>query len=333
MASSTPIVTIAIPTLNRIHYLRDTLASAFAQTYPSVQVLVSENACEDGTTSYLEGISDPRLRILHQPARLSMYDHWNALVQAAVGDYFLLLSDDDILHPQAIGEMVKAFERHALAGFVFCRGMVIDHNGQPIIPGKSVKSPLTAEEMVLGFFQSRLDLWPCALLFRLADVRTGYSQEFPLGADAALWMSIVCRYGEARFVDSTLVRYRVHRNTTMTTAVERWQEENRKLATFAIEQLEAYGRGNPHLFRQITKAAERLNVRISAGLLRNSSHESRVRILFRLLRQSRQVGGVYRRLVLTKSIIELSVPPQWRKHLVTLSRLFKGQAAFFGRSE
>lgn len=333
MSSSTPIVTIAIPTLNRIRYLRDTLESALAQTYPRVDILVSENACEDETASYLRNINDPRLRILHQPVRLSMYDHWNALVQSAAGEYFLLLSDDDLLHPQAIAEMVEAFERNPKSGCVFCRGVVIDSNGQQIIPGKTSKPSLTAEEMMLGFFQSRFDLWPCALLFRLADVRGGYSTEFPLGADAALWMRVVARYGQATFVNSTLVSYRVHQNTTMTTQVERWQEENRSLAAYAIKELRANGKDDPDLFEKLLKAAERLNIRIAAGMLRSSSTDSRGRILFRLLRRSIHAGSPYELLVLSKSIIELSVSPRWRKHLVGLSRLVKGQAGLFGRSE
>jgi glycosyltransferase involved in cell wall biosynthesis len=326
-----PLVTIAIPTLNRAHLLRLTLESALNQTYPNLEILVSDNASEDGTWDLLQGLVDKRLRTLRQATRLSMYEHWNKILSVARGDYFLLLSDDDVLRPQAIDKMMAAFQRDSSAGFVFCRGIIIDSEGRELIPGQNSKPLVTAEAMMLDFFRSKLDLWPCALLFRSSDIREGYPAEFPLGADAAVWMRVVARYGYARFVETPLVEYRVHRNTTTTVGVAPWQQENRKLAFLAIEQLQANGRGTASLFAQITKAVERLNIRISAGLLKNSS-QSGFRVLFGFVKQSREFVSLYGMLVLSKSIIELTLPQKLRKYLVGLSRILKGQATFHSRS-
>lgn len=321
--SEAPLVTIAIPTLNRSAYLRITLESALTQTYPEVEVLVSDNASEDDTASLLQSFAHDRLRVLHQPSRLPMYPHWNQLVKAARGKYFLLLSDDDILESDAIETLVARFKLQPSVGFVFCRGTVIDSKGIEIIPGKSAKSTLSAQEMMMGFFQSELDLWPCSILFRLMDLEGGYSDEFPLGADAAVWMRIVAKYGIAVFLNRLLTRYRVHSNTTATVGIRPWQQENRRLAAFAIEQLRANGREQPHLTEKLLASANRLNLRIAAGLIRERAIAGRRHALLQLLTHSSEFATPYGALVFSKALIGISAPRSWRKVLVNWSRTIK----------
>lgn len=322
--SKAPLVTIAIPTLNRCAYLRVTLESALAQTYPAMEVLVSDNASEDGTSSFLQSIKDARLRVLRRPARLPMYPHWNQLVRAARGEYFLLLSDDDILESDAVETMVARFESQRTAGFVFCRGIVIDSNGAEVLPGKSAKSTLSAEEVMLGFFQSELDLWPCSILFRLQDLESGYPERFPLGADAAVWMRIVAKHGIAIFVSRMLTRYRVHGNTTTTVGIRPWQEENLMLAAYAIEQLRANGRELPQLSEKLLISAERLNLRIAAGLIQQRG--GRLRSLRQLLEHRIEFATPYGVLIFSKALIGILAPLSWRKVLVDWSRMMKRYA-------
>jgi glycosyltransferase involved in cell wall biosynthesis len=321
-----PLVTIAIPTLNRCAYLRTTLESALAQTYPALEILVSDNASEDGTSSYLGSVADERLRVMRQPARLPMYPHWNQLVKAARGQYFLLLSDDDILESDAIETMVARFELQSSAGFVFCRGTVIDSNGTDAIPGKNAKSTLSAEEVMLGFFKSELDLWPCSILFRSKDLDGGYPEQFPLGADAAVWMRIVAKHGIAIFVSRMLTRYRVHRNTTATVGARPWEQENRKLAAYAIEQLGANGRGLPDLSEKLRTSADRLNLRIAAGLIRERAVDGRMNSLLQLLKHSGEFATPYGAVVFSKALIGISAPRSWRKAMVNWSRTIKRYA-------
>ena len=36
-------VTIGIPTYNRLNYLKEAVSSALAQTYPNIEILISQN--------------------------------------------------------------------------------------------------------------------------------------------------------------------------------------------------------------------------------------------------------------------------------------------------
>jgi len=102
-------VTIGIASRNRCALLIRALKSALEQTYPLIQVVVSDDASDDGTAEALAMITDPRLVCIRQQERLGVVRNQNAVLQAAEGEFFISCSDDDILAPDAIRQMVDPF--------------------------------------------------------------------------------------------------------------------------------------------------------------------------------------------------------------------------------
>ena len=277
-----PKVTIAIPTRNRANYLHLALDSALRQTLQDVEIVISENCCTDGTVDLLATIVDPRVRILRQTADLTMVQNWNACVDAAAGEYFLLLSDDDVLEPRAIEALVQAFEAGPdpnRTGFVYCGGRMIDGDGKLIRPG--MRSPLQEEapELIVAFFQGKRATWPCSILLRRSDIEDGYSSDFLLVTDAAAWIKAVCRHGLARFVDEELVNYRAHNNLTRSTPIPVWHQENLSVAALAVRSLREACRSNPVLERKIERAARRLNMHTTLALPLSALDKSRSTVL------------------------------------------------------
>jgi glycosyltransferase involved in cell wall biosynthesis len=265
-------VSIAIPTLNRANYLRLALRSALAQTHGEIEVVVSNNASTDNTVEVLtEFSSDSRLRVLTQLETLSMAENWNACVAAATGDFFLLLSDDDILLPEAISCLLKAFDGgpmpEAEVAMAFCRGEVIDEKGVVFRTGPSYPDFEPAETTILEFFNGRRLVWPCCILYRRSDLGAGYSSEYPLANDVAKLVRITVRRGYTVFVNQVLAQYRMHRSVTNTTAVEDWHRDLNKIAEMAISELRARGRGDESLYEEIRAASRRLNTRMIPDVL------------------------------------------------------------------
>jgi glycosyltransferase involved in cell wall biosynthesis len=214
---ATPIVTIGLPTFNRLSYLERSLQSALAQTYPRLEIIVSDNHSDDGTTEYLNGIKDDRLTILRQERNLGMMGNWNAILSAATGEFFLLLSDDDYLHPEAIAEMVRCFNRAGgedSLGLVYGRTVIVDQNDRvmritPAVPEKTT-SPI---DLMLAFFRHEQPMYPCSILLRTADIRDGNgypAERFPLAADAYAWTRVASTGRSAAFVGQAFFYYRQH---------------------------------------------------------------------------------------------------------------------------
>ena len=109
-----PLVSIGIPTYNRSDTLRRAIKSALAQDHPAVEVVVSDDASTDGTETLLRELSgrDTRLRYLRQERNLGHALNFQAVLDAARGDYFMWLTDDDWLDPSYVSRCIGELTRH-----------------------------------------------------------------------------------------------------------------------------------------------------------------------------------------------------------------------------
>lgn len=311
-------VTIAVPTRNRAEYLRLSIASALAQTYPDIEVLVSDNVSTDHTQQVLASFSDDlRVRVIRQSAGLSMVENWNACLSAASGKYFLLLSDDDLLEPTAIEEMVAAYEdserKGNKIGFVYCNGTVIDGDGKTLAFGPDVPAQESAAEIIVAFFDGRRKTWACAILFRREDLAPGYDERFSLLFDAALWMRVVALYGSARFLNRRLTRNRVHQNATIQARIASWHNETIQLSEFAIDELRKHGVGSDELSRAIRKSVNRSNIGVTAELINRALRHDKRRALKEYWTYRRMFASGWGFLVLVRGLILLMLPDVVRK--------------------
>ena len=74
MASSSPLVTIAMPAFNEEGYIETCIRSVQAQDYPRdrIEILVADGRSTDRTREILArlGVEDPRIRMIDNPDRL-----------------------------------------------------------------------------------------------------------------------------------------------------------------------------------------------------------------------------------------------------------------------
>ena len=306
-------VTIAIPTLNRAEYLRLAIASALGQTYEAVEVLVSDNASTDHTSEVLASFAgDGRLRVLRHPVTVSMVANWNSCVAAATGEYFLLLSDDDLLDPEALSAMMACFADGMAAaeeiGVVYCRGRMINETGKVVLIGPPAPAHESARDLILNFFRSRRLTWACTILFRTADIHGGYLDRFPLATDAALWMHVVAKRGQAAFLNRVLASYRVHQNISAKTPTPSWQKENSALAEYAIDLLRSTSALNAAEAHAIRKACKRLNVRLVSNLVNQNYKRRRMDGLQAYGRHWRDFASLYGVLYAARGILQLLLP-------------------------
>jgi len=232
-----PTVTIAIPTYNRLAYLRQAIQSALGQSYPELEVIVSDNCSDDGTVEAVASIRDQRLVFLRQKKNLGMVGNWNACLERATGEFFLLLSDDDYLEESAIEKLVQPMMTGAepdRVGVSYCRTWEVDPDGRqrsidPIPPACE-----QAREFAMQYFLRNRKMHSCSTMFRTGDLKQigGYTQgSVMLPIDAMVWSRILLLRGVIAGVADPLASYRVHPGrTTSSSRMEVWQKDIRALA-------------------------------------------------------------------------------------------------------
>jgi hypothetical protein len=119
-SSDLPRVTIGIPTFNRAATVVRAVRSALGQTYPAVEVVVSDNASTDDTGALVTALADPdgRLRYLRQPENVGAIPNFWSLVDAAGGEYFVWLADDDWLDCSYVESCVGILRSEPTAALV-----------------------------------------------------------------------------------------------------------------------------------------------------------------------------------------------------------------------
>lgn len=210
-----PVVSIGIPTRNRLEYLRIAVESVLAQTYPRLEIVISDNVSTDGTREYLNSLSDPRVRVLLQESNLGMVGNFNACLFAATGKFFLLLSDDDLLAPDAIEALVSPFlsQDGPNLGMTWCPSTIIDAGGKEMWTTEAGPERESSVDLLRGLFDGKRGTRLSAILIRREDSTAlgGYDQErHGVLCDTGNWGRIILRYPKVGCIGRPLVRYRVH---------------------------------------------------------------------------------------------------------------------------
>jgi GT2 family glycosyltransferase len=112
-------ISIVVVTHNRVHLLKRCVEDVLLRTSPLTrEIVIWNNASEDGSREYLEGLSDPRIRLVHAPENIGQNAYARAFRQATQ-EYFIELDDDVIEAPQHWdATMLRAFERVPRIGYL-----------------------------------------------------------------------------------------------------------------------------------------------------------------------------------------------------------------------
>jgi glycosyltransferase involved in cell wall biosynthesis len=244
-------VTIGIPTRNRSGYLLRAIESVLAQTYSKLEIVVSDNDSDDDTWQRLAEINDPRVHSIRQENNIGMVGNFNACLEAATGEMFLMLSDDDLLEPTAIEKLSAPFRQgfDGIAaksiGITWCQTVILNADGHDLWQtkgGPRVESPTA---MLCGLFSGKRGPRFSSVMLRTADaIQVGGYDEGRYGAvcDTANWGVAALDYEKAVCIQQPLVKYTVHaKSETMRSACADWQNWGKNMHDGMIAVLQRRG--------------------------------------------------------------------------------------------
>ena len=212
-----------------------------------------------------------------------MTENWNACLAAATGQYFLLLSDDDLLAPEAIASLVSAYQQPhagtASPGIVYGGGQLIDAEGNLTRPFRESPHCESGKELIPEFFLGNRDLFFCAVLLRTEDLLPGFQSSFRVACDTAVWLTAALRRGTAVFVPGNLVSYRQHQNLSAHTSLEVWRDEYRQLHALILKESRLSGTPDPAFERRVTATMKRLDRSLVAGRINQEYANRKARAL------------------------------------------------------
>jgi glycosyltransferase involved in cell wall biosynthesis len=222
MNRSRPLVSIGIPTYNSERFLRETLESIAAQTWPDCEVIISDNASTDETLAIVEPfVSRHGWRLLTSDSNRGPFGNWNRLIESATGDYLAIYHADDLYDPEIVAESVRLLESSPAVGLVGTLATVIDDTGRERYPvmlpegvGPTGSMDFTGLfRAVLGNGGDRIILVTPSIMVRrqLYLDLGGFDAAGTYGSagDYEMWLRIAARH-PVSVIPRPLVRYRIH---------------------------------------------------------------------------------------------------------------------------
>ena len=224
-----PLVTIAIPTYNRADsYLKQSLGSAVRQTYPEIEIIVSDNCSTDNTREVIESFNDPRIKYIRQDTNIGANGNMNYCVDQARGDYLLLLFDDDMIDDDFIDICIKAAECSTGFGVIKTGDRMIDSSGKIISQCENRLEGLSIEEVFITFFSQKVSFFLCSMLLNTKGLREigGFRSRHNHWDDEFAEFQLMARFGRLDIADIK-ASYRVHPSTMTSRANSReWCEDS-----------------------------------------------------------------------------------------------------------
>jgi len=192
-----PSVDVVIPNYNYGRYLEACVKSVLSQDMHDVRVLIVDNASTDDSVAVAERLAfgDPRVELLLRPENIGPHASFNAGIDWARADYFLLLFADDFLVPGALRRATSVMERDRGIAFSYGRDVAIrgdvpipDIEAQPGDPPVTLMTGRAFIERFcrLGVFQIP---GPAIVVRTSVQKRAGhYRPALPHSDDYELWL-------------------------------------------------------------------------------------------------------------------------------------------------
>lgn len=212
MSPESPIVTVVMVAFNHAKYLRQTMASVFAQTLKNIEIILVDNGSTDNSAEIIANLSDPRLIVIQQE-NLGLSLGYNIGIQRARGKYIALGNADDEWAPEKLEEQVTAIEKQSAAA-CFSAAQLVDDDNNAIPAELAAQFPFSFEDLARErmyekfFFNTNFMCATSALIDRSYLQKRLFDPSLIQLQDFELWVYLI-KKGSFVVLPEKLVFYRV----------------------------------------------------------------------------------------------------------------------------
>jgi glycosyltransferase involved in cell wall biosynthesis len=224
-----PLVTIGIPTYNRADgYLREAIESALNQTYPNLEVIISDNCSSDDTGLIIQSFNDSRIQYYRHDENIGSNNNFNFCLKKATGVFFLLLHDDDLIDEDFVETCMNSVSHNTDSGIIRTGTRIIDGNGNVLEKAFNRTEGLSTKDFILSWFKWKTAFYFCSILFntkRLNEIG-GFGSKTNLFQDVVAGVQLAAKFGRIDIHDMK-ASFRKHGNKrTFAVKVGEWLEDS-----------------------------------------------------------------------------------------------------------
>jgi glycosyltransferase involved in cell wall biosynthesis len=205
-----------MPTYNGADFVGESIESVLAQTYEAVELVVVDDASDDGTQEVLASYEDRhpgRIRVELGTERLGPCRRRNNAIDLSRGSLIAWLDQDDLWLPEKTERQVAVMQERPEVGLVYAGYEAFDSKTGRTLSWRDRDAEAEGNVLVPLFVEGCFIASLTALFRREVLTRRGLrlrERDFSFGDDYFLWLALSLDWQVAR-VDEVLARYRRHR--------------------------------------------------------------------------------------------------------------------------
>jgi len=132
LETSTPKISVVLPTYNQASYLPQAIESVFWQTNQDFELIVVNDGSTDDTVRILDEYQERNnFMVIHQNNQ-KLPHALNRGFQRARGEYLTLTSSDNVMLPTMLEDLAGTLDRYPDVGLVYADWQVLDENNEVI---------------------------------------------------------------------------------------------------------------------------------------------------------------------------------------------------------
>lgn len=217
-----PMVSILMPTHNRPDYGELALKSILAQSWPNMEIVISDNSTDERTRERFAPYiaTHPNIRYLRAPG-LKPLDNFLNCFNSSSGEFVNYLMDDDLYHPDKIAKMMTYMLTQPNIGLVTSFRQLIDGDGnfipqlsgtERMFPTETLIGGTSFGDMMLTNGQNLIGE-PTTALFRRSAIGPHFGmylgRQYNTLSDLATWLSALS-HTDCVYLPEALSYFRIH---------------------------------------------------------------------------------------------------------------------------
>ena len=129
-----PLVSIGMTVFNAAMFLTKAIESLLLQDYENFEIVISDNASEDGSSEICQDFAKRNNRIRYFRNRKNMGPNYNSqkAVSYCSGEFLMVAADHDIYHPSFITTLINIFDKDETVVLAYPLTTLIDKDEYPI---------------------------------------------------------------------------------------------------------------------------------------------------------------------------------------------------------
>lgn len=223
----TPLVSVFLVTYNSSNYVLEALESVKDQTYPNIELIISDDASKDNTIEICREWLEKNKHnfkntiLITSEINTGVAPNCNRAIKVSKGEWFKVLAGDDKFLPYSIEEYVKYIKENPKVDIVFAK--LAFYGDNPLYVEKIKRDYETGYYPKIKLDQQKQYMENLKGLFlpgpglffnrKIYDEIKGYDEKYPMSEEYPFTSYVLEKGNHIKFLDKELYCYNVRENS------------------------------------------------------------------------------------------------------------------------